>query len=101
LSAPQQADEISQKRVPPEPTDRTYDGLLTAAQFVFAFAIIGCFGCVVAAIFFFAMASFESAIVSFALGVGLLINGVIVKGLIRLAINVANDALTLPTGSLR
>ena len=71
--------------------ERNYDGLLTAGSVVFGFGVLVCIVSVIAAFYWVSVERVEAAIIAVGCGVGLLINGVIVRGLIRLAVNVAND----------
>ena len=79
-------------------TDRNYDGLLTAASFVFGFGVLVFIVSVIAAFYWVSVERVEAAIIAVGSGVGLLINGVIVRGLIRLAVNVANDLAEINQG---
>ena len=71
--------------------ERNYEGLLTAGSFVFGFGVLVFTMSVIAAFYWVSVERVEAAIIAVGCGVGLLINGVIVRGLIRLAVNVAND----------
>jgi uncharacterized paraquat-inducible protein A len=79
-------------------TDRNYDGLLTAASFVFGFGVLVFIVSVIAAFYWVSVERVEAAIIAVGCGVGLLINGVIVRGLIRLAVNAANDLAEINQG---
>jgi hypothetical protein len=71
--------------------DRNYDGLLTAGSVVFGFGVLALIVSMIAAFYWVSLEKADTAIIAVGWGVGLLINGVIVRGLIRLAVNVAND----------
>jgi hypothetical protein len=72
--------------------DDRYWGLLTAGNFFFWFGVIGCALCILAALFEASNERLEMAILLFCLAVGLSIVGVLISGLVRLAVNLAGRA---------
>ena len=76
-------------------------GTLRAAGTSFAFALLGFLGCLLGAAYDIAVAypsNFSGAFISLGIGFGLLVNGLIIKGLVRLAVNVANDIFDMANG---
>lgn len=76
----------------PQQSEKRYGGLLGAGTFLFVCSIIAGVLCIIAA--FFQLGdpkTIESAIIWIGVGVGIFVQGLIINGLIRLAVNVAND----------
>ena len=74
-----------------ENSEGFYGNLLGAGALCLWLAMIGCVVCMIDAFIQVGLTRIEAAIVLVWLGIGLVIWGVIVNGLIRLAVNVAND----------